>query len=203
MDITHLLNDHGPVKPSPVDHQVQELLPLSDLVTFTPDAGAGSPLQPQTFETSSPSDARSYLTELSGSLSRHSTLTSCEGSGSMPPDDEDLGEIASLDGADDAQRRAFSCSSCPKKFARRSDLARHGKLSRSECFFSVTSFRADASIERIHTGVRPHFCPHPGCNKKFIQRSALTVHERVHTGEKPHTCEKCSKVCLLCSYMYG
>ena len=50
------------------------------------------------------------------------------------------------------------------------------------------------SIERIHSGIRPHVCDHPGCNKQFIQRSALTVHYRVHTGEKPHMCERCGKV---------
>jgi hypothetical protein len=50
------------------------------------------------------------------------------------------------------------------------------------------------STERIHSGVRPHVCDHPGCNKQFIQRSALTVHTRVHTGEKPHMCERCGKV---------
>ena len=55
------------------------------------------------------------------------------------------------------------------------------------------------SIERIHSGVRPHVCEHPGCGKQFIQRSALTVHSRVHTGEKPHMCERCGKV-WLCSY---
>ncbi|KAL9046803.1 MAG: hypothetical protein Q9214_000456, partial [Letrouitia sp. 1 TL-2023] len=69
--------------------------------------------------------------------------------------------------------KAFACQSCGKGFARRSDLARHE--------------------ERIHSGVRPHVCDHPGCEKQFIQRSALTVHARVHTGEKPHMCEKCGK----------
>ncbi|RMZ77018.1 hypothetical protein DV738_g4594, partial [Chaetothyriales sp. CBS 135597] len=83
--------------------------------------------------------------------------------------DDDFGAIRPKG---DTAAKVFACSTCQKGFARRSDLARH---------------------ERIHTGVRPHACPYPGCGKCFIQRSALTVHERVHTGAKPHMCESCSK----------
>uniref|UniRef100_A0A060TAS6 ARAD1B09482p n=1 Tax=Blastobotrys adeninivorans TaxID=409370 RepID=A0A060TAS6_BLAAD len=66
--------------------------------------------------------------------------------------------------------KRFSCSTCRKRFARKSDLVRH---------------------ERIHSGDRPNKCHI--CNKAFIQRSALTVHSRVHTGEKPHKCDICAK----------
>ncbi|KAJ2901634.1 Zinc finger protein with KRAB and SCAN domains 3 [Zalerion maritima] len=93
---------------------------------------------------------------------------------SMPPQMHMLAPMAGgmPPQAPPAPQKQYSCSTCPKSFTRRSDLARH---------------------ERIHSGVRPHACEHPGCGKRFIQRSALTVHVRVHTGEKPHMCEHCSK----------
>ncbi|KAH8930091.1 hypothetical protein BT69DRAFT_1051373 [Atractiella rhizophila] len=42
---------------------------------------------------------------------------------------------------------------------------------------------------RSHTGEKPFKCTVTGCDKAFMQRSALTVHHRTHTGEKPHLCD--------------
>lgn len=106
--------------------------------------------------------------------------------------DEQSGLPSRSSGGGDSVR-AFACTTCGKGFARRSDLARHGK---PHSVRPPVSLIIDGAItERIHTGVRPHVCDFPGCNKQFIQRSALTVHARVHTGEKPHMCERCGKVC--------
>lgn len=90
--------------------------------------------------------------------------------------------------------KAYPCSTCGKGFARRSDLARHGKSSQDGNENVQNCTNKSMFIERIHTGVRPHVCDYPKCQKGFIQRSALTVHQRVHTGEKPHRCETCAKV---------
>lgn len=118
--------------------------------------------------------------------------------GSAPPPDESGRASTGSTGLP----KAFACSTCQKGFARRSDLARHGETVSSPLHFTSLSLM-HVSTERIHSGVRPHVCDHPGCGKQFIQRSALTVHSRVHTGEKPHMCERCGKVCYIHTYHAG
>lgn len=110
------------------------------------------------------------------------------------PPDQQLSRPAS----DTGPPKAFECQTCTKRFARRSDLARHGKElgPHPPTPPSLYAPMLTSILERIHSGIRPHVCDYPNCGKQFIQRSALTVHQRVHTGEKPHMCERCGKVCL-------
>lgn len=99
--------------------------------------------------------------------------------------------ISAPQGRPEPPPKTFHCGTCGKGFARRSDLARHGKIGPRPSSVMMIS---NHFLERIHSGIRPHACDWPGCGKQFIQRSALTVHSRVHTGEKPHMCERCGKV---------
>lgn len=105
-------------------------------------------------------------------------------------DDDDEDDFGSVQPKSEGVEKKYVCGTCPKGFARRSDLARHGMFLRH----SRQGFETDVTTGRIHTGDKPHACEYAGCDKSFIQRSALTVHIRVHTGEKPHECETCEKV---------
>ncbi|KAF6202744.1 hypothetical protein GE061_003146 [Apolygus lucorum] len=66
--------------------------------------------------------------------------------------------------------KPYSCSHCPKAFARGSQLTQH---------------------LRTHTKDRPFTCPQ--CNSDFVCRNNLLHHIKRHQGERDYVCHKCGK----------
>ena len=66
-------------------------------------------------------------------------------------------------------KRRYPCPSCPKAFAKPSQLDRHS---------------------RTHTGSKPFSCE--VCSAAFTQKNSLQAHMKRHTGERPFVCPFCA-----------
>jgi uncharacterized Zn-finger protein len=68
----------------------------------------------------------------------------------------------------------------------------------AEHYESVHGLR-DASLQ--HRQDRGYVCDLPGCGKAFSRADKLREHIRIHTGERPHVCPHCrrafAKLCNL------
>ncbi|KAL6717542.1 hypothetical protein ACLMJK_005457 [Lecanora helva] len=95
----------------------------------------------------------------------------------------------------DGNVKSFACTTCGKGFARRSDLARHGRnrprgmyptrayvVQQSGYIAPFSDSSSLARHRRIHSGKRPYKCPFADCQKTFTRRTTLTRHQNHHTG---------------------
>ena len=76
---------------------------------------------------------------------------------------------------------------CTKRFRRKSDCSRHERIHTNHR--SVTgSSKTFKSPAYCRFPNRPFVCPLPACGKRFIQKSALTVHMRIQCVSFDFSC---------------
>ena len=109
---------------------------------------------------------------------------------------------------DNTVSRAYTCSSCGEGFDDEFNFIRHICDTSDDAAkgFSSTGRKTYICItcdkvflrkqlltihERKHTGETPYKCA--TCDKSFAAKNSLTKHEMIHTGEKPCVCNVCGK----------
>ncbi|XP_059204536.1 oocyte zinc finger protein XlCOF6.1-like [Centropristis striata] len=110
-----------------------------------------------------------------------------------------LKSLKTVDIPNRTDEKAFSCSMCEKRFAKKTYLTRHIRCHTGEkpysCSVCGKGFTVRGNREmhmRNHTGEKPFNCS--VCSKGFNGRGDLEKHMRIHTGEKPFSCSVCGKV---------
>ena len=88
--------------------------------------------------------------------------------------------------------KPFQCKQCGKRFNRADVLAKHFKISHSQCgrSFSNAGIRASHKL-RAHNLLQRYKCKN--CGKGFSNAAKFRQHKQIHAEEKPHKCEQCSR----------
>ncbi|XP_059204535.1 gastrula zinc finger protein XlCGF57.1-like [Centropristis striata] len=109
-----------------------------------------------------------------------------------------LKSLKTVDIPNRTDEKAFSCSMCEKRFAKKTNLTRHTRYHTGEKPFSCSicdkRFVRKTQLNHhmmTHTKEKPFSCSI--CDKRFVRKSQLNPHMMTHTKEKPFRCSLCSK----------
>lgn len=100
--------------------------------------------------------------------------------------------------------KPHKCDVCGRGFGTRKLMTKHkyrlhsNRERKHQCSFCEKRFlnKKDLKVhERRHKGIRPYVCL--TCGKAFKDKHCRDVHTRIHTGEKPYACPQCGKAFSL------
>uniref|UniRef100_A0A1I7X3T4 Zinc finger protein n=1 Tax=Heterorhabditis bacteriophora TaxID=37862 RepID=A0A1I7X3T4_HETBA len=109
------------------------------------------------------------------------------------------------------QLRPFACDQCEMKFGRAGGLRRHVMMVHSQIRHKCPYPNCDhpgykctkalaAHIRSVHTLDRPFSCLF--CEKTFVRKNDLKVHEMTHSSQCEYTCEKCGSLFRRLIYLH-
>ncbi|RXM94926.1 Zinc finger protein 271 [Acipenser ruthenus] len=97
-----------------------------------------------------------------------------------------------------ARGRPYPCPHCPRRFRRRFDVLRHGRVHSGEkpfaCAVCQRRFSQAGTLRThslVHSQDKPHRCPL--CPAGFRRSADLRLHQRRHSGDKRYPCSLCDK----------